>query len=64
MAKFDLRVTLKRTNGTQIGNPIQVTDATAFSVAKATVDAEVQARINAEQAELAELQDAQTKLNS
>ena len=64
MAKFDVRYTLKRDNGSVIGNPIQVTDATSRSAANAVVDAQVQALIDAQSAGLLDLQDVQTKLQS
>lgn len=64
MAKFDVRYTLKKDNGTQIGNPIQVLNATSRSAANAQVDAEIQALIDAQSAGLLDLQDIQTKLQS
>jgi hypothetical protein len=64
MAKFTVRYTLKKDNGTQIGNPIEVQDATSRSAANALVDAEVQNRINQQQAGLTDLQDIQTQFGS
>lgn len=64
MAKFDVRYTLKKDNGQQIGNPIQVLDATSRSAANAVVDAAVQALIDAQAAGLLDLQDIQNKLQS
>lgn len=64
MAKFDIKFTLKRENGTQLGDVVNVSNGTSLNAAKATVVAEVEARIAAEAAYQAELQDVLTKLNS
>jgi hypothetical protein len=64
MAKFDIKFTLKRENGTQMGDVVNILNSTSLTAAKATVLSEVQSRIDAEAAYLSELQDVQTKLNS
>lgn len=63
MAKIALSVTLKKDNGTPIG-PSILKEASTHSAAKALVDAEVQARVDAANGAAADLLDAQSAFNS
>jgi hypothetical protein len=63
LAKIALSVSLQKDNGTPIGQPISKT-APTHSAAKALVDAEVQARVDAAASASQDLLDAQAALNS